>query len=186
MAWRCLPSSRNEEVSACTPAEKRRGERARTQKGTARERQTDRERREKRGDLAGPPCRDGFSRESGERVRGAKHRGSGTRDWGPPGFEERRNVESTTQRGEPSRGIKSRSGLYCTLSRAASRRVPSTIIADVAGGQLCAINESLLIRLRASRAKAISPRTFVQTSRFSISRNRACRLAKNALDLDYV
>jgi len=55
-------------------------------------------------------------------VRGAEHRGSGMRDLGPPGFEERRNVESTTQRGEPSRGIKSRSELYCTLSRAASRR----------------------------------------------------------------
>lgn len=90
-------------------------------------------------------------------MRGAEHRGSGTRDWGPPGFEERRNVESTTQRGgESSHGIKSRSGLYCTLSRAASRRVPSTI-ADVAGGQLCAINESLLIRLRASRAKGNKP-----------------------------
>jgi len=156
MAWRCLPSSRNEEVFACTPTEKMMGGKKREcKKGTVgkKDGKRVREKREKKGgDLTGPWCRDGFSRESGERVRGAEHRGSGTRDWGPPGFEERRNVESTTQRGEPSRGIKSRSGLYCTLSRAASRRVPSTIT-DVAGGQLCAINEGLLIGLRATRAR---------------------------------
>ncbi|TGZ54984.1 hypothetical protein DBV15_06775 [Temnothorax longispinosus] len=94
---------------------KERGRRRVRHKGRERER----EKREK-GDLAGPR-RESVCEEP-------EHRGSGTRDWGPPGFEERRNVESTTQRGEPSRGIKSRSGLYCTLSsRGLARRVPSTI-----------------------------------------------------------
>jgi hypothetical protein len=91
-----------------------------------------RKRKEKRGLRTGTALA-----QSGE--RGAGTGGSGTRDWGPPGFEERRNIESTTQRGEPSRGIKSRSELYCTLSH----RLFSSIN-DVADGGLCAINENFL------------------------------------------
>lgn len=71
----------------------------------------ERKRKERRGN----PGRTGTALAE-SRERGVGTRGSGTRDWGPPGFEERRNIESTTQRGEPSRSIKSRSELYCTLS----------------------------------------------------------------------
>lgn len=106
----CLPSSRNEEVSACTPTEKRRGE-ERGRRRVRHRKEREKEKREKRGD----PGRTGTALAE-SRERGVGTRGSGTRDWGPPGFEERRNIESTTQRGEPSRSIKSRSELYCTLS----------------------------------------------------------------------
>lgn len=79
----CLPSSRNEEVSACMPTEKRWGGEGRKSENVERydAGRTEREekRREKRGaggDGGGGGregcCRDGFSRELGEHVRGAK------------------------------------------------------------------------------------------------------------------
>lgn len=50
MAWRCLPSSRNEEVSACTPTEKRRGGKSEDVEGYGTGKmERERERREKGG-----------------------------------------------------------------------------------------------------------------------------------------
>lgn len=94
MAWRCLPSSRNEQVSACAPTEKKTEERSEDVEGydTGKtDRQGESEGEE--GDLAGPRCRDGFSRESGEgEVPSLRRTWVYRETGGPPGFEERRNV----------------------------------------------------------------------------------------------
>lgn len=132
MAWCCLPSSRNEEVSACTPTEKRRGG-----KEWGRRRVRHRKDREKEKREEGTPLCTGTALAD-SRERGAGTRGSGTRDSGAPRIRRKKKhrVNDPTRRAV-ARGIKSRSELYCTLSH----RLPSGIN-DVADGGLCAINEN--------------------------------------------
>lgn len=59
MAWRCLPSSRNEEVSACTPTEKRRGGKERGRRRVRHRKDRERKREREKGGGGG------FSRTPG-------------------------------------------------------------------------------------------------------------------------
>lgn len=94
-----------------------------------------------------------------------RHRGSGTRDCGGPQDskkEETHRVNDPTRGAESRRrGIKSRSGLYCT--RFSLIGFP-LLLPRCSRWRLRAINESLLIRLIGHRAP-----------RETISRGRSCK-----------